>query len=413
MEIINNILLCSLSILIVRNLLTALLSSDHAQIWSPMTFISLVYLYYCVIPYYFGDIKIYGIDASKSAIYMNIGALLSYICISLGFHIRSTANFRKLNSTFTVNNARIYGIALFIIAVACYVPFRGFHFSFFNTDEGEIFDRKGFTSYFIDMISLFCASCSLIWATHKKKIDLVLLLIVWLSLVFYIIAGFRFRIVILIISIATAIYLFPMPKRLNYVALSAIAILVYVGFGLMDGARSYGHGIDIEKVEFDKETVGAGENSYVYVMSALTMHRYDNETKLYFEPFVTALCMPIPRVLAPWKPDGKYLKDAQRKVLGTTDYGAAFVFFTEAFISWGWLGVIIYSFFVGWLSKVFWNNYSKNRQSLGAIILLGLYNGFCYVLISRGYMAQVFNTFIYFVLLPFWFAAIIKKIFRI
>ena len=143
----------------------------------------------------------------------------------------------------------------------------------------------------------------------------------------------------------------------------------------------------------------------------LKMERMDKDNQfLYFEPIITALCMPLPRFLAPWKPDGSYLKDLQVKIFGTSDYGAAFLFFTEAFISWWWFGVVLYSLFVGWFSKKLWDNYLNNPNSIGAIVLLGLYNAFCYVLISRGYMAQALNTFIYYVIIPFWLCQLFKKI---
>lgn len=377
-------------------------SKDSSLIWSPMTFLSLVYIYYCIIPFFHGNLDIYNVSIQDATSIMNAGALISYLCIWLGFSFNTRKQFYHWNSLIDKKNAKRFGIILFILGLICYIPFRGFHISFFNVDEDIIYDREGFTSYFIDLISLFCGACSLLFVGKRKKIDLVFLGAIWLTLVFFIIAGFRFRIVILMITLFTTYHLYPFSKKLNYPILIIVAVVAYLGFGIMDYARSYGHGINLENVDFSNERKGANESDYIYVMSALSMKQYDAADKLYFEPLITAICMPIPRALAPWKPDGKYLKDIQLKVLGTTDYGAAFVFFVEAFISWGWLGVVLYSIFVGWISKIFWSNYRRNPRSIGAIVLLGLFNGFSYVLFSRGYMAQVFNTFIYFVILPFW-----------
>ena len=78
-------------------------------------------------------------------------------------------------------------------------------------------------------------------------------------------------------------------------------------------------------------------------------------------------------------------------------------------MSWWWFGVVIYSFLIGWFSKKIWVNYQIHPNSIGAIVLLGLYNAFCYVLVSRGYMAQVFNVFIYFVIMPFWLCQLFQK----
>lgn len=388
----------------------AWLVRDPSLIWSPMTFFSLVYIYYCIIPFFHGDQGIYDVSIQGATTIMNMGALISYLFIWLGFSLNIRKKKRKWNALFSVDNARRNGIILFIIGLVCYIPFRGFHITFFNVDEDIIYDRDGFTSYFVDLISLFCAACSLLLVGKKKKIDLVFWISIWLALVFFIIAGFRFRIVILLIALFTTYHLHPFPRKLNYPILLIIAVIAYLGFGIMDSARSYGHGLDIENVKLNTTPKGAGEADYIYVMSALSMKHYETADKLFFEPLITAICMPIPRVIAPWKPDAKYLKDVQQKVLGTTDYGAAFVFYVEAFMSWGWIGLVLYSIFIGWLSKFFWSNYLYNPNSVSAIVLLALFNGFSYVLFSRGYMAQVFNTFIYFVVLPFWIVQILNKI---
>lgn len=39
---------------------------------------------------------------------------------------------------------------------------------------------------------------------------------------------------------------------------------------------------------------------------------------------------------------------------------------------------------------------------------MAIFNGTTYVLISRGYMAQALQTFVYFMFLPFWLGRIIK-----
>lgn len=413
-QYVNDILVWSLILLIFFQGVLVIRSKKMYRLWSPITFISLVYIYYCIIPYFSDNQNVYGISIESAKLYFHVGALLSYSCILIGYRVKTKTTFSTWNNLITLDNCRLYGVLLFIIGLLCYIPFRGFHMSFFNVSEDVMFNRDGFTSYFIDLISLFCSGCCFIIANKQKRFDIILLGGIWISLVFFVIAGFRFRIVMLFVSLFTTYHLFPKPRKINYPVSIILAIFLYIGFGIMDRARSYGHGIDIERVlEFgkQKEVKGAKENSYVYTMSALAMESTDRDNKfIFFEPLVTALCMPIPRVLAPWKPDGDYLRKIQVQVLGTSDYGAAFVFFTEAFMSWWWFGVVFYSLFIGWFSKKFWDNYLNNPYSIGAIVLLGLYNAFCYVLISRGYMAQAFNIFVYFVVLPFWLCQIFQKI---
>lgn len=390
-------------------------SRNFCRLWSPIGIISLLYIYYCLIPY-FCNTSYYDVNTDLASLYFHAGALISYLAIHIGFHFPTRVYYPKWNALFTNTDCRLLGIVLFAIGLLCYVPFRGFHLTFFNVAEEIEFDRTNLTSYFIDLISLFCAGTCLLFAHRKKRIDLLLWAAIWVSLVFFIIAGFRYRIVMLIVSVFTTYHLFPKIRKPNLFAIGFIAIIAYWGFGVMDSARVYSHGIDLEKVTAQTENnefQGAIENSSVYTMSALTMQFVaENEEYLHFEPLLTALCMPIPRSWAPWKPDGSYLRHQQICVLGTDEHGAAYLFFTEAFISFGWFGLIFYALFIGWFSKVFWRNYLCNAKSLGAIILLALYNAFCYVLISRGYMAQAFTTFMYYVIIPFWICQLILKVKR-
>ena len=86
--------------------------------------------------------------------------------------------------------------------------------------------------------------------------------------------------------------------------------------------------------------------------------------------------------------------------------------FAEAYFAFGVLGVILYGLFIGWFCKKIWLNYQNNKNSIGALLLLALMNGFVYQWIARGYMASAFNDFIYFVILPFWIIALfnLKKV---
>jgi hypothetical protein len=47
-------------------------------------------------------------------------------------------------------------------------------------------------------------------------------------------------------------------------------------------------------------------------------------------------------------------------------------------------------------------NFRRNKNNLGPVISLALYNGFTYVLISRGYLAQELTLFFFFIIIPIW-----------
>ena len=403
-------------ILVVCDLITSWLSKDQSQIWNPVTFLGLTLIYYVVAPS-FSDISMWGGERAEYQYVFYITLVLFYISVLLGFRTKHKPGFRKWNCLFTHENAQRYAFILFLIALVCYVPFRGFRTTISADDATVLSERTGLVSYFIDLIALFVSACCLAWVGLKNstgiemKKRIVIFIILYFTLVMFIVGGFRYRLVILMLAMATTYHLYPQPRSINYKVFVPIAVAAYLLFAVMDSARTYGAGINMSAAkEFTLKDAskGAAENVSVCSYSiTVTSRMYETGERFGFEPIVTAIFMPIPRFLLPWKPDASYLKLAESSV-GASG-GAAFLGFTEAFTAFGFLGVILYGFLMGWLSKRIWVNYQNNKESVGAIVLLGLFNGFCYVWISRGYMAAAFNIFIYYVVLPFWLTTLIRK----
>ena len=398
------------------NLITSWLSKDQSQIWNPVTFLGLTLIYY-VVPPSFSDISMWGGDRAEYQYVFYITLVIFYISVLLGFRTKHKPGFRKWNCLFTHENAQRYAFILFLIAIVCYVPFRGFRTTISADDATVLSERTGLVSYFIDLIAWFVSACCLAWVGLKNskgigmKKRIVIFIILYFTLVMFIVGGFRYRLVMLMLAMATTYHLYPQPRRINYKVFVPIAVAAYLLFAVMDTARKYGAGINMSAAkEFTLKDAskGAAENASVCSYSiTVTSRMYETGERFGFEPIVTAIFMPIPRFLLPWKPDASYLKLAESSV--SASGGAAFLGFTEAFTAFGFLGVILYGFLMGWLSKRIWVNYQNNKESVGAIVLLGLFNGFCYVWISRGYMAAAFNIFIYYVVLPFWLTTLIRK----
>ena len=412
------IFLVILCVLMGGTLLKLWLSHDKSAIWSPLTFICLTLLYYVVLPSTL-DLSILGANHNENQFLFYIAACLFYVCVLIGFSAKTKSYFKRWNSYFNVGNAKIYGICIFIFGLICYIPFRGFRTTIWAEDAGMLADRTGFVSYFIDLISIFCGACGLLYMDFKYKHNkiskgLVFFVVLYLTLVVYIVGGFRIRILFLVLALATIYHLFPSPQKLNYKYLIPVAIVVYLGFAILESVRTYGTGINKSALnEYDLTSAenGARENCAVCCFSIIAIDHYQRfGDYVYFEPIVNAICMPLPRVLFPWKPDGDYIRTMQVKTIGSSDGGAACLSFVEAFISFGWFGVVLYGLFMGWLAKMFWVNYKRNPQSMGAILLLALFNGFCYQWISRGYLASNFNSYIYYVIMPFWLTALFRKV---
>lgn len=392
------------------NLIRLWLSSKQYAIWSPITMITLTLFYYIVMPS-FNQLNLYGANTVSGQHLFYIGAVIFYLCVMIGFSFKQKDHFKRWNNILSERNAQSSGIMLFIIALVCYIPFRGFRTTIWAEDSYMLADRTGFVSYFIDLISLFCASCGLLFMHYrasKKQVvkGIPFFMVLYMTIIMYIVGGFRYRLVHLILSLATVYHLYPKPRRLNYSLIIIVAAVAFIGFAIMDVSRRYGAGIDREaalSVSLYETKGGARENKDVCCYSIVTMDDYDrNGGYVFFEPIVNAILMPIPRAVFPWKPDGDYMRIAQVRSLGSWENGCAFLCFVEAFISFGWLGIIIYGLFIGWVSGLFWSNYKRNANSMGAILLLALFNGFCYFWLSRGYLGGNLTNFLYYVIVPFW-----------
>jgi hypothetical protein len=408
MEILGLLSVYGLIILSIYNLVRAWMNKDKSCIWSPLTFITLVYIYYVIIVYFIGGTDHYNMRMPHLAEYSFIGAFVSYLGVHIAFYTNhSTVLFKSINKVFSNSNVTKLSILLFFIGVIGYSSFKGFSLNVFVDENAELWKKDGnFEFYFTSLLALCCTSCSLLLVFSKDKWLVGIVFFVTITL--YIMCGFRYRLVILIISTCTFWHLMPPVKKINYKVLIPLAVFAYFFFGFMDGARQYGAGIKREAfLSYSlSDARGAAENEGVFSFSGYVMATYANREKVYLEPVWCALTLPIPRALYPWKPNADYIKN-----ISTYEYGgAAFTYYAEAYMAFGWIGVFFYGFLVGWISKRVWLNYINNKDNINAVLFLALFNGFTYVIISRGYLAQALVTFVYFVMMPFWISRLLKKI---
>lgn len=409
-----------LLVVILIYFIRALTSDDKSRIWSPLSVISLTYIYYCIIPFWIGTIDRYAINEVTYHGYLfHIAALLSYLCILWGFSRHTNANFTGWNRYFTDDNVRKFGISLFLIAMAGYSSFRGFHLSIATQSNEKELISGGLVYYCIFMIDMCAVAGSLMLISLKQNWKQPLLYIC-LTLIFIqvIFAGARWLIVTVVISMLATYYLYPSAKRINFLFLGSLMIVLFLGFSIMDKTRSRGGGINVEKaatLDYNDIKGGAQENHSVYWFSLMAMNKLDQTgERVYFDPLITAALMPIPRSLFPWKPDAGYVKKIEDDVFGKgLGGGAAFLNFVEYYMAFGWIGIIVMSYVIGWIAKMFWDNYQRNKDSIGAIIALGAFSAVLYSVISRGYLAGTVPNVILVVFLPFWITSILRKhIFR-
>lgn len=409
--------LAILLFLIIYTLYRNYKSKNYYNFWSPLTFISAIYLYYVVITplfllFEYGDVYYVGINMTSKASISWAAASLSLVSIHIGFRFYKGRKKKLWNWNFNDESLVKIGLLLFVISVSLYSSFRGFNINFLTVSSGDEFKNTALSWYFINAISFLVCTSLLFLPTLIKGKKMYLLIPIAITVFLYIVGGFRYRLVYLMISLMTGYYLFSQ-KKIKLLFWIPIFIAFFLFMGVMEVARNYARGLDLSKTQgmtYADFAENATNEARIFFFSGAVIDKTAKDRDfIYFEPAVTALSMPVPRAFFPAKPDGAYLNEMQDKIIGFR-MGAAFLHYAEAYLAFGWIGVILNGLFIGMLSKFFWNNYLRNKENYGAIIALALFNGFLYVMISRGYLAQQMIFFFYYLILPLWLVKIFKSI---
>lgn len=408
------LLLMTMSLVIFKSIK----NRSSGALFHPLNFVCVYYAYYVVVPFFFSKENIYKDMAHTSGFsYLIWGTLLSLVFIIVGCRWKfQLLDVSKVNNLYTEKNALGLSIGLFAIAFTGYAAFKGFTFNVVRIQKemvdatANIFNHTD--SYVTNLVCLFPVAICL--AYYKRKYTFALFIGI-IGTLCALMGGARWKFILLLLPFVVFYQLYPKVRKINWKVWIPAFFVFYFSMGVIEQTRNYGSGLDMQKMEtLDAEDVtqGASENEMVYYFSAKVMDVYSHEAPLYFESLYTALTMPIPRAIYPWKPDAQYLRDANIKVFGTVSHGAAYLNVVESYLAFRWIGVIVNGLFLGLLCGAFWRNYQKNNQSIGAIIFLGLFNGVLFVLISRGYLAQELQVFVYYIFIVHWISLLINKLYK-
>lgn len=415
MSVISDICVYSEILLIACHFWKTAKSDNYAMIWSPINMISLVYIYYTIIPYFYTGNGAFAVDEKTYHGYLfHIASLLSYIFVLIGFIQKTNKKgFSQWNIFFNDDNTKLYGLCLCAIGFICYSIVHGFNFTMVSTGNVQT-SNCGYAYYLDSLIELFPVGVGLLLCAWKrKKTRIWAFLVIWLCFVTLVLRGSRGRMIMTLIPMLVVWHTYPAAKRVKYLAMFAIMVFLYLFFAVMDSARTYYGGINLEQasqVSLVDASKGAGENYTVYQFTMMSIDKANSTgERFFFDPIINALCMPLPRALFPWKPEAQYMFNWEQSIYGEKS-GNAMLNFGESFLSFGWFGIVLWAWLLGWIARIFWDNYDRNRDSIGAILLLGTFNGMSYIIISRGYLAQSFSSFVFSICLPFWIAKFVKKI---
>ena len=214
----SSIFLWILIAMVGYSLIKPWLSKDKSEIWSPITIIALCLIYYVIKPSFEG-LSMYNAGNVPNQYMFYFSCDIFYGIILFMYFKKNTykPSFKRWNDMFNETNVQRVAVILFIIAMVCYVPFRGFRTSISAEDATITTARTGLVSYFIDLISLFVAASCLAYVGYKNSKGfsvskrMVVYAILYFTLVMFIVGGFRYRLVFLIFALATTYHLYPLP----------------------------------------------------------------------------------------------------------------------------------------------------------------------------------------------------------
>jgi oligosaccharide repeat unit polymerase len=402
------LLLLALCASIATVLGRAYFHADKAELWSPMSMISVVYIYYCVVGTIMAVIDngfIFRLTDHREFLDSALlGALLSFCATWFGFSVYSNIKIKPLQPV--KNYALLSSDARFVFfwAVFLLVLFVGPNFIYkinFMERQTDV-DYSGvggsFSGYLMQSL-IFFASASLLAFVPllKGKHAFWFILIFAFSASLFITGGFRYRLVILCYSLIS-VYHLAMGIRINWKLIVSFLFPFLLLMGAMEIARSYGRGLDTDRLaglETKDLLSNSTTESAVFLASGFVIDEYSNHFKhSHFDFFINAIAAPIPRAMWPNKPDGSYmLKVIPALYSGNLGTGQAFLHYAEYYMAFGWYGVVIIPFILGMIMKRFWLWYKANRTNEYAIVLISLANSALYVLVSRGYFSQFLTLF--------------------
>lgn len=226
----------------------------------------------------------------------------------------------------------------------------------------------------------------------RRRFDRVSLILIVFTMYVLVIAGFRYRIVIFLLSLATA-YLFTSGRKASLFLLVPSGIAFFFLMVVFGAARQYGAGINLENIDGLDIFASAGSFGAEIGVALATAYIAENPPSppYYLEPWIIGFTRLVPSFLWPGKPEPVYLSYivGGTDVVGAETMGIAFAQPGEILLQFGFAGVLIISaiyFFIG-------SRLSLIGRNSGCEYGITLYSicpaFFGYYMVSRGYFFQI------------------------
>ena len=403
------------------------LSTRFIKLSNTLTFIHPIFIYSSILFYYsilsplsriaFGSLIYKGLNFRNLLIYGWMGALISTLFIYLGYFLAGEKKDLIKKQVSKISNKRILilGIFLCLIGYLSYQISAGYRISNFNPfiNEEDIFleflTYKGSLVNYLYFSQDFLISGNLlllIAMLNNKNLKLIFFFNLILTSGLYLNGGFRYRIFFLSFTLLFY-YLIYSRKNNKFIAKSTSVGFVSLIFlnTLLETVRVYGKGFNLEKLKYYNfsdliiSILVNTESSVFLTTSAVIKYvpTYYSYINLY--PFYKLIIHPIPSSFFE-KNSGDYVNDLLSQIYGSeiVSAGAAYHNFAEYYLMGGWLTLIILSLILGIIFKKLWiwGNLHKNEPLGLAVYIINI--SFTFMLISRGYLSQQGQIYIFSIL---------------
>jgi len=397
-------------------------SGGRLWIWSPLSVLCVIYFYYLVL----GPAQaVISGDTTERLVNMRpfyssalLGGFISLVFICLGY-VSNRKRGKKMQQVPNQDKWLSYygkwitmlGFILFTIST------KGNITQLINPlDAQSVPERAGgsFANYLNLSVNFLITGITLLFIhfVRTKKGLLWFAIPFVLALGIYTSIGFRYRLILLLGSVVASYYL---TKRIRLSALVATAgvFLLITLMGIINLTRTYNRGLNLESIEQEDSRSffesGLRESLIFQCTGAAIELVPETYEHVGFQPIISTLLFPIPRAIYPEKESARYLFDFLDHVFGPYGQGAAMMSFGEYYLAFGWPGLIIGSFLIGWFSRRLWNWFLANQRNPFVIAAYACTVMYLYVVISRGYLPQVTMLFFFSVFPVYAVVYLVKK----
>lgn len=410
----------------------ALKANSWVQIYRPTLFVAIVLAFYVLVGplralLFEGEVANFvgtsgtlyrGLDHRPFLFWGWLGAFIFYASLLAGFYF-TNSNLRPTGFTAQVNLSKLrrLGFCLCILGVFLYSLAHGDHiFNLLNPLQPDkfkssLFGISGlstpFINYFKLAINLLIPGIIIQFAIWLRQRTGLWIIFSWFLLAnaIFLSEAFRYRLLLLYIPLLM-LWFFYYKRRPRLIFL-LFFMLVFIGLnGLVGIARTSLRGIDLQRASTYTPTEifnSSFEESTVFFTTSAVIDYVPRVQKFAgFEPILTTLLQPIPRDLFSAKPNGSYSSDLRATIYQSTTSATAYLAYAEFYLIGGWFGICAFSFLLGFILKRAWTWFLLRQYEPIAQATYLLTVSYTFVIISRGYLPQMFMLFS-FTVLPIYF----------